>query len=62
MVPASAQPRWTVWVSVVTAAAHSPYYMQTQHGKGEVGINEISESVAAAAGSVQSVLLAATNC
>ena len=57
--PASAQPRWTVSMSVVTAAAHSPYYIQTRHGEGEVGI---SESVAAAAGSVQNVLLAATNC
>jgi len=46
-------------VSVVTAAAHSLYYIQTWHGEGEV---QISESVAAAAGSVQSVLLAATNC
>ena len=54
--PASAQLRWTVWVSVVTAAY---YYIKTRHGEGEVGI---SETVAAAAGSVQNVLLAATNC
>jgi len=33
--------------------------IQTWHGEGEVGI---SEQVAAAAGSVQSVPLAATNC
>jgi len=37
--PASAQPRWTVWVSVVTVAAHRPYYIRTRHGEGEVGIS-----------------------
>ena len=44
--PACAQLRWTVWVSVVTAAAQR---LQTPHGEGEVAI---SESVAAADGSV----------
>jgi len=49
----------SVSCQLVTAAAHSPYYIQIRHGEGEV---RISKSVAAAAGSVQSVLLAATNC
>ena len=55
----SAQLRWTVWVSVVTAAY---YYIQTQHGEGEVGI---SETVAAAAGALSHCLKwlqAASNC
>jgi len=44
--PASAQLRWTVWVSVATAVY---YCIQTRHEEGEVGI---SETAAAAAGTL----------
>jgi len=43
---ASAQLRWTVWVSVVQVTY---YYIQTRHGEGEVGIRD---TVAAAAGAL----------
>jgi len=46
--PASAQPRWTE--CQLSLPPHSAYYyIQTRHGKGEMGI---SESVAAAAGTL----------
>jgi len=45
--PASAQLRWTVWVSVVAAAY---YYIQTPYGEGEVGIRDTAAAAAGALG------------
>ena len=54
--PASAQPRSTVWVTVVTAAAQRLLLYTNTAQEGEAGI---SESAAAAAGTLG---LSATNC